>query len=285
MAGEVVVGVDGTFCSLAAVRWAAEIAAARRRELVLVHAVGSPADRHGPGWEAAVTAEVTQVLDRAAEHVRHQAPDVEVRTETDTGTPARCLVRWSGTAGLVVVGTRRTSQTQRVYSGSLAYDVLAGAACSAAVVPPVGDRPGNRVVVGADGSADGSVALREAALEAERTDSVLVVVHAWQEPPALRESGWVAPDVLARVREREDATLRGCVDELRAEHPGVRARTHLVQAPPAAALLAAAAHARLIVVGGRGVSDVARVPLGVTSHAVILHSRCPVLVARRTAAP
>lgn len=281
MAGEVVVGADGTFCSLAAVRWAAEMAVARQRELVLVHAVGHAAGQRDSEWEAAVAAEAAEVVERAAEYVRHREPDLKVRTEVDLDTPARCLVRRSATAALVVVGTRRTSQTQHVYSGSLSYEILAGATCSAAVVPPVGGFLDNRVVVGVDGSADGSVALREAALEAERMDSVLVVVHAWQEPPVLRATGWVAPEVVARVRDREDATLRESVSVLRGEHPGVRVRTHLVQAPPAAALLTAAAHARLLVVGSRGVHGVARVPLGATSHAVILHSRCPVLVARK----
>lgn len=286
MAGEVVVGVDGTFCSQAAVRWGAEIALARHQELVLLHAVADapegPDGRDGrdPAWEAASAAEAEQILARAAEHAHDEEPDLRVRTEVERGAPAPCLVRRSGTAGLVVVGTRRTTQAQHVYSGSLAYEILAGAACSAAVVPPAGDLADNRVVVGVDGSPDGAVALREAAREAGRLGAVLVAVHAWQEPPALRTTSWVAPEVVARVRDRADAVLRGCVAALQEEVPGARIRTTLVHAPPAAALLAAAAHARLLVVGGRGVGGVARAPLGTTSHAVILHSRCPVLVVR-----
>jgi nucleotide-binding universal stress UspA family protein len=280
MAGEVVVGVDGTFCSLAAVRWAADVAAARRSELVLVHALGGGPHQHGSAGEGATAETARAVLDRADEYVHLYEHELKVRTEVDTDTPARCLARRSGTSALVVVGTRRTTQLPRVHSGSLAYEIVAGATCSAVVVPPVADLLDRGVVVGVDGSPEGSVALRSAAGEAERLGSGLVVVHAWQEPAGLRTTGWLPPDVGAGVRERADATLRASVAALRSEHPVLQVRTALVKAPAAAALLAAAAHAQLLVLGSRRMTGAARAPLRTTSHAVVLHARCAVLVAR-----
>lgn len=279
MSAEVVVGVQGTLSSDRAVRWAGEHAAARGAELVLVHAVGRPRPGFGAVWDEAMGAGVREMLEREAERVCEQVPDLKARTEIDLETPARCLTSRSGTAEMVVVGTRRLSAMQRVFSGSLAYQVVAGSQCPVAVVPPLSRLAGDRVVVGSDGSPEGAAAVQAAAGEAQRLGAVLEVVHAWQEPTAV----WavrVPPDLGSATRAREQRVLDASTAGLEQDYPGLEVRRHLVEMHAAAALLAEADSARLLVVGSRGLHGVARMLLGSTSHAVVLHAPCPVLVVR-----
>lgn len=281
MGHEVVVGVDATLSSRGAVVWGAEAAWARRSELVLVHAVGKPAPGLDLMWDGMLESEIAAMLQREAARARHGRGELKVRTEIDVDTPARCLVSRSVTAGLVVVGTRRMTAAQRVFSGSSAYQVVAGAHCSVAVVPPVTGPAGNRVVVGADGSPDSVAAVRRGAEEADRLGAVLEVVHAWEDPAVVNGVTWVPPDLSELTQEEERLVLAEAVAGLGEDYPDLEVVRTLVRAQPAAALLAAASAARLVVVGSRGLRGVARMLLGSTSHALVLHSPCPVLVVRR----
>lgn len=264
MGHEVVVGVEGTLSSRRAVHWAAEAAWARRTELLLVHAVGKPAPGQEAAWSRAVDGGVHEMLRREADRVRRAEPGLTVRAEVDLDTPARALTQRSRTAQLVVVGTRRTTAAQRVFSGSLSYQVAAGASCSVAVVPPLTGHAENRVVVGLDHSPDAQAAVRAGAREADRVGARLELLHAWQPPG---EAG-------------DRALVDGAADDLADDFPGLAVDRRLVQSHPAIALLTAAAGARLLVVGSRGTDGVPRIPLGATSHALVLHAPCPVLVVR-----
>ncbi|QZN86983.1 universal stress protein [Cellulomonas sp. C5510] len=281
MGHEVVVGVDGTQSSRRAVQWGAQEAWARRTELVLVHATGRPSPGLESAWDSMLDAEVAAMLDREAARARHDLPELKIRTEVDADTPARCLTRRSATARLVVVGTRRMTAAERVFTGSLAYQVVAGSHCSVAVVPPVTGPAENRVVVGADGSPDSVAAVRAGAEQADRAGAVLEVVHAWQEPAVTMTATWLPPDLSDVTREEEQVVLAEASAGLGADFPDLEVERTLVRAQPAAALLAASASALLLVVGSRGLHGVARMLLGSTSHAVVLHSPCPVLVVRR----
>lgn len=277
MSNEVVVGVEGTVSSEGAVRWGAEAAAARGAELLLVHALGDVE------WDDALAQVARDVLDRAAGRAREVSPSVKIRTEVEADRPARCLVRRSGSARLLVVGTRRMTPAQRVFSGSRSYEIAAAASCSVAVVPAVpveAAEADNRVVVGVDGSPDSVAAVAAGAQEAERHGAVLQVVHAWEEPALLLAQGYVPPDLTARLRESEAAVLARATAGLADRFPDLEVERTLVKAQPATALLAAGSHARLVVVGSRGLHGVSRLLVGSTSHAVILHARRPVLVVR-----
>jgi nucleotide-binding universal stress UspA family protein len=280
MNGEVVVGVAGTPSSQDAVRWGADAAQARGVELVLVHAVGLPVAGYEGVWDDALNAGVSAMLAREAEVAGEAYPDLKVRTEVDMETPGRALTRRSGEASVLVVGTRRTTPQHRVYSGSLAYQVVAGARCPVVVVPPSVRVPENRVVVGADGSSEGLEAVRVAAREADRTGAVLQVVHAWREPTILASVGWVPPELPSAVKDEERVVLGESTAGLAEEYPDLEVERTLAEADPSSALLAAAALARLLVVGSHGRGGVARMLLGSVSHAMVLHSPCPVLVVR-----
>lgn len=279
MSAEVVVGVGGTGSSENAVRWGAEQAAVAEAELVLLHAVGHRHAARAHARDDAAQAAAQQMLAREEARARHEWPDLKVRTETSTDTAARCLTARSSTAQLLVLGTHRLGPAQRVFSGSAAYQVVAGAHCPVAVVPPLHRLPEGVVVVGVDGSAESAEALQVAAREAVRTGSVLEVVHAWQDPRPLWDVR-VPPDLGSSAQPAEQHLLESATAGLEEQHPGLEVRRRLVREQPAAALLEAAAAARLLVVGSRGLHGVPRVLLGSTSHAVVLHAPCPVLVVR-----
>jgi nucleotide-binding universal stress UspA family protein len=282
MSGEVVVGVTGTTSSASAIGWAAEQAVARRVPLVLVHAVGAVQTGTEPDWDDAIAAGAGELLAREAARVAAEHPGLDIRTEIEAQTPGRALTRRSATAHLVVVGTRRTTPARRVFSGSLAYQVVAGAHCPVAVVPPGAPPPENRVVVGADGSPESVAAVRAGAREADRLGAVLQVVHAWQEPTVLASVGWVPPELPSAVKDEERVVLAETTAGLGDEYPDLDVERTLIQADPASAMLAAAERARLVVVGSHGRGGVARMLLGSVSHALVLHAPGPVLVVRST---
>jgi nucleotide-binding universal stress UspA family protein len=278
MGGDVVVGVDGTVSSQRAVLWAAEAARIRSARLVLVHALREAEPRSVDGWSRLVGGDAALFLENEKRRVQRAEPGVVVVAVPEDNSPARVLARLSRGASLLVVGTRRTSRCARPWSGMLEYQVVAGSVCSVAVVPPVTGMFQNRVVVGTDGSADSRAAVRAAADLAGRLGAVLEVLHAWQRA-GQRDDG-EEPD-LGSPPAAPRELVRDVVDGLGAERPGLEIQGRLVESHPVAALMEAAARSRVLVVGRRGAQRVPRVPVGSTSHALVLASPCALLVTRR----
>jgi nucleotide-binding universal stress UspA family protein len=109
----------------------------------------------------------------------------------------------------------------------------------------------------------------------------LVAVHAWSDffLDGRLQSPLVDPKVL---RQEERALLSESLAGWQQRYPDVAVRHILVQKSPSAALLEYAPTAQLIVVGSHGRGGFTRMLLGSTSHALITHARCPVVVARHT---
>ncbi len=103
----------------------------------------------------------------------------------------------------------------------------------------------------------------------------LHAVTTWTWPDAY---GWGAlggVDWAADARRRQEAAL---VDALGDEAAGVR--RSVVEGRTARALLDAARHADLLVVGSRGHGAFAGMLLGSVSQHVVAHAHCPVVVVR-----
>lgn len=279
MARTVVVGIEGTSSSHDALTWAAAAAAARNDTLEIVHATGVP---NIELYDDALEQSAQTLLQGERERALAAAPDLTVTATLTRDTPGRALTEASEQADLVVIGTHPYSLLERVFSGSLAYQVAAGAHCPVLIVPQETGEGGTGVVVGADGSPDSVAAVALAATEADRLGQELTVVHAWRSPDLFLAGDTGRGYRDERVEEGEGVVLAESVAGLGDRYPDLVVHQQLVQSQPAQALLDAAKGARLLVVGSRGLGGVARMLLGSVSHTLVLHPPCPVLVMRTT---
>ncbi|WP_077689598.1 MULTISPECIES: universal stress protein [Nocardiopsis] len=296
----IVVGVDGSPASRAALEWAAREAAGRGLELLLLHAlsmpvIGAPLGhtlRMPPSQE--LTDWSAHLLQEAVDHVTRTRPDLEVRTRSSMVDPAHALLNASRAASMVVVGSRGLGGAASAFLGSVSIRVSAHAPCSVVVVPAPGEAPDGeerrahegrgRVVVGLDGSRDAEAALRFALEEAARTGAELVAVHAWTVSVPLDLTAFAA-DAYAAEREdlavHADKYVRAVVEEVRDEHTGdVPVSFAVVEDQAAHALLSRGGDADLLVVGSRGRGGFAGLLLGSVSQSVLHHARVPVAVVR-----
>ncbi|MDD7967906.1 universal stress protein [Actinomycetospora lemnae] len=139
----VVVGVDGSPASDAAIDFAVAVADAEGRPLVAVHTWSDPLIETVP--EAfidldAITEDerrvlVEQLSGRSATH-----PDLQVTTVVTRSRPARALLETARGARLLVVGTRGRGGFAGLLLGSVSRAVVHRAPCPVAVVPPPGVR-------------------------------------------------------------------------------------------------------------------------------------------------
>lgn len=262
----VVVGVDGSPTSYAAVDHAAVEAELRGWEIRLVH-VQHPTRVRRAMFEQRDRG--AALLSEMGERVRSRVSTVPVGTALRVGSLTDILVAESASAGLMVLGNRGYGTVAGLLAPSLSLHLAAHAAGPVLIVrvpawPPGqgwADRP---VVVGVDGSPGGAAALEFALGEAKLRGGPLLAVHATRGPAPLggaREP--LAHGLLADAGERLD---------------GVRVRRRAVAADPVEALVAASAHASAVVVGARGHNTLGPALPGAVSRALIHRAHCPVFI-------
>jgi nucleotide-binding universal stress UspA family protein len=128
----IVVGVDGSESSLAALDWAGRQAKLTGLPLQLVTAWNWPAAYGAPiaiptDFSPAVSA---MVVIEAAEKAVHEAhPDVEISTDVREGHPASVLVKASEGATLLVVGSRGHGEFVGMLLGSVSEHCVTHAHC------------------------------------------------------------------------------------------------------------------------------------------------------------
>ena len=87
----------------------------------------------------------------------------------------------------------------------------------------------------------------------------------------------VAPSITPRAVRGEVAAA---VDRMLGRDHGLDVHVHVVHAASAATLVAASAHADLLVVASRGRGGFSGLLVGSTSEQVVRHADCPVVVIR-----
>jgi nucleotide-binding universal stress UspA family protein len=295
-AGGIVVGIDGSPGSTAALRWAVEEASrcgAPVTALLVWDAMGEPR----PVFDAASNADrpglaraARQVLDSTLARVQAEDPTVTVTGVVEEGSPVPELVRGAARARLLVVGERGHGALHRLVAGSVSQGVVHHATVPVVVVRGDGeDHEGPRsqgvderpVVVGIDGSAPSLRALRWAVDAATERKTGLRVVHAWHLDiavyPGMYEGFWST--LADRARHTLDETVATVARERGGELP-IPVRGETVADGAARALLRSAADAQLLVVGSRGHGGFAELLLGSVSHQCVTHAPCPVAVIR-----
>lgn len=140
--GPVVVGVDGTAASEAAVAFAFDEASRWDTPLVAVHSWNDAVSDALWGlaavfvdWEA-IEADGQQLLAQRLAGWQEQYPDVSVRQVVTRGAAARALLDQAGGARLVVVGSRGRGGVRGMLLGSTSQALLHHAPCPVVVVRP-----------------------------------------------------------------------------------------------------------------------------------------------------
>jgi nucleotide-binding universal stress UspA family protein len=149
------------------------------------------------------------------------------------------------------------------------------------VVAVSGDRSmSGLIVVGVDGSESSIDALRWAAGQARLTGAEVEVIATWEYPTSL---GWAPawPPDWDPAGEASKA-LKEIVDKVVGPDADIEVRQRVLEGNAALALVSAARHADLLVVGSRGHGAFAGMLLGSVSEHCATHCPCPVLIIHHT---
>jgi nucleotide-binding universal stress UspA family protein len=145
---------------------------------------------------------------------------------------------------------------------------------------------GAPVVVGVDGSAPSSDAVRLAAHEAERRRRPVRVAHAFVWPQLhvpLTPSPFGPPH--GGLRHEAEKIVSDAVAEARAAAPDVTVTGEVVDGSAAPVLLHESRHAALLVLGHRGLGGFTGLLVGSVAAQVAAHAECPVVIARAADRP
>ena len=282
----VVVGVDGSDSSLAAVRLAARLAAERDRPLRVVHAFIWPQlhvplgpSPEGPPEGGFTNAAARIVADAVAEATKAE-PKIGVTGEVIEGSASPVLLREAAEAALVVIGDRGLGGFTGLLVGSIAVQVAAHARCPVVIMRGNAD-PNRDILVGVEGRSGENDALAFAFDEAARRGSGVCALHAYTHPTAA-EPGDMVPLVysLDDLQAEESTVLAEALAGWSERYPDVRVTRLVVRGRPGKALVSATEKASMVVVGSRGRGGFAGLMLGSVSQVVLHHAACPVVIAR-----
>lgn len=279
----IIVGVDDSPSSDAALRWAAAEAVLHDAPLTIVHAVAAPVAAWATGvtpsaamdWLHHVGAEILRFAEKEAKVLTDGNADVT--TALVTQHPAQALVEWSREARMVVVGNRGRGALARRVLGSVSSAVLHQARCPVVITrEDVIKASTDPVVLGLDTAAANHPAMTLAFEEAATRGTELLVVHArWS--PAIEDLP--GPDWEALQLDVDNEVARTLADRQHC-YPTVPVRRRVVRGRPAATLVQESESAQLTIVGSRGYGSTAGWLLGSVSNAVVQAAHRPVMVVR-----
>lgn len=288
MGGPVVVGVDGSASSLAAVRAAAMEAHWRGTRLRLVHAIAwSELHPLGPlslgPTERALRDAGEPLLTEAEEEASAAAPAVDVSRTVVTGDPMAVLEAQSHDAALVVVGSRGRGGFVGLLVGSTGVHLSAHARCPVLVVRGREEATGP-VLLGVDGSSASARAVGFAFHEAALRGAGIVALHCRSArdaplPPPHEATLPPAGEPGAPAADEESLPVEAIADG-QETYPDVRVRREVVRGGARETLIEASREAQLLVVGARGRGGFTGMLLGSVSQAMLHHAHCPVAVVR-----
>jgi nucleotide-binding universal stress UspA family protein len=279
----IVVGVDGSPASDAAVRWAAREAMMRVVPIKFINVVAPTLVSSAMAPNHTITQgeedQARQILKQARRIVEELAgekrPDIHTQRQYAGVVPT--LVEASNDAQMVVVGSSR-----RAFGRGMLGPVIAGllhhANCAVTVVPDpesaqheVGDAP---VLVGIDGSTASEGAAALAFEEASRRGVPLLALQAWSDVGVLPILGmdW-------RTYRDEGAELLGeRLAGWQELYPDVQVHRRLVCDVPDRWLVDESRNAQLVVLGSGGRGGYAGMHMGSVTSAVVRSARVPVIV-------
>ncbi|WP_419707228.1 universal stress protein [Promicromonospora sp. NFX87] len=275
----VVVGVDGSAESLAALEWAARAARLHDTHLTAVVTYDVPVAQD-PGIGGLI-GELRDQARRAAEAARgwlaERHPEQDAEVVIMAGDAAYELSRRSRTCGLVVVGRRSLGKFDRMVLGSTS-SALAAIAPGAVAVVPAGATTGDprRIRVGVDRDDEPDV-LGAAFAEAAARDCTLEVLHVTDTDAVSAALPELDP-VAASWREAAKADLADRVARWSEKYPQVTCTIVMRRGDPASVLRYGLTPEDLVVVGGRRHQPLMGRILRSIPDALLRSAPCPVVV-------
>ncbi len=210
----VLVGVDGSECALAAVRWAAEEAQRRDAPLRIVHAAPYMGRGVEPGTPSPELHRARRITGQGYTVARHTAATVHTETEVVPGEPRRVLLAEAPDADLVVLGIATTGAVDELVAAPVAQRVAARSDTPVVVVPRSrthvpGDRP-VAAVLGLGDPEDDEPVVEFAAATARRSGAPLVVFRPSGRQIGVADVDWAErlPDLDVTVQDVPGGTPR-----------------------------------------------------------------------------
>lgn len=284
----ILVGVDGSTESLAAVKWATDRAlrTGGRVHVLCTYALASYLAAALDGGYAILDDEALkrgakQVVDEAVEIAKTRG-DVRISSSIEPGDPAAVLVEMSAEVDMVVVGSRGGGSFADRLLGTVSSALPAHAKCPVVIVPrhTSGKKfmPIERIVVGVDGSDVPSSGLRRAIDEAGIWDARLTAVSAVPIATGTSMMTWAPSGVDHSAMLKEVRKGMGVAIDHALEGRDIEVARHALDGSPASLLIEFSTAVDLVVVGTRARGGLAGVLLGSTSQTVLGHSTCPVMI-------
>ncbi|HYB82568.1 MAG TPA: universal stress protein [Mycobacterium sp.] len=284
----VVVAVDGSPASNAAVCWAARDAAMRHVPLTVVHLVNAivpmyPAIPLSTGvavWQEEQGRQVLEQSVKIAEDTIKTERSIDIKSELRCAPPVPTLVAMSRETELLVVGSNGRGAVARLLLGSVSSSVVRSAHCPVAVIrdeDPLMPHPQQApVLLGIDGSPASELATAIAFDEASRRGVELTALHAWSDVDVFELPGmdWSA------VKSEAERSLAERLAGWQERYPDVTVHRLVARDRPARQLIEKSESAQLVVVGSHGRGGLTGMVLGSVSNAVVHSVRMPVIVAR-----
>ena len=281
MTKPIVVGINGSERSEAALAWALQRASHHKIPVIALYAVDDRWVSPDIQYQELVREAGKELLQKAKDSARAQVPDVEVQIELRHGSAGAALREASKEASMVVVGAHDRHWLDGGPLTDRALQVVSASDSPVAVIPPTPDKDRRGVVVGVDGSEESLQAVAVAAAEADRAGDELTVVLALRRPARWLEARMPTSGMAETIVEEDKVVLAESVAGLRDKYPDLVINQRLeTDTEPAKALVNAAREARLLVIGSRGRGAFSRLVLGSTAHAVLLNVPCPTIVTR-----
>ena len=135
-----------------------------------------------------------------------------------------------------------------------------------------------RIVVGVDASDNAEKALQWAANYASTVGATLDVIHAWH---LADEFAWIQPlPPPAGETDVAEKALDRLIQRILGKNNGLIATQRVIHGQPAKVLVRESTGADMLVIGSRGLGDIAGTLLGSVSRACASHANCTVVIVR-----
>lgn len=256
----IIVGVDGSAASRAALRWAAAIGRPLDAEVIVVNAWTPVPSELKPSYLERLTAERFDWLSGWCEP---ELTEVKHRFAVPVGDPRNALPEAveAEEADLLVIASTGSSGAEPgfLHLGSVAEMLVHHTTIPLAVLPPGCEAPGTRALLATDGSDQAGAAARWLASVAPATGHTVLAVTVVDDADAADLDEWTAPLAEAGL----------------AVEPRV-----ITGGPPAVGILddVADRDADLVVMGMRGTGTITGMRLGSVATRVLRRAEVPVVL-------